>query len=391
VVDQFQFARLPLIHFGNGKLSLLPRLIRRFGTGIILVTGKNSFLNSVYSERLFDALCKEDINYHHVIIPGEPTPSMIDDSTGLFIHEKIDVVVAIGGGSTMDAGKAISAMMYRNEKVSTFLEGIGNREHPGTKIPFIAVPTTSGTGSEATKNAVISQTGKEGFKKSLRHDNFVPDIALVDPELTLNCPADITAASGMDCFTQLTEAFLSDKACEYTDALCLAGLRAIRDSLVKCYMNGDDKDARTGMAFAALTSGICLANAGLGVVHGFASSIGGLFDIPHGVVCGTLMAPANEVSVRELRKGKKDSRSLQKYAALGRLFLDEEGRQESYYIDGFLAYLGKISEELHMPGLKQYGIREKDIEAICNITEVKNNPVKLDNEALQEILSVRIR
>jgi alcohol dehydrogenase class IV len=170
----------------------------------------------------------------------------------------------------------------------------------------------------------------------------VPDIALVDPELTLGCPKDITAASGMDCFTQLTEAYLSDKSSEYTDALAIEGLKAIKASLIRSYSDGEDIDARTGMSFAALTSGICLANAGLGVVHGFASSIGGLFDIPHGLICGTLMAKSNEINIRELRKKAVNSAALKKYADLGRLFLESVGHSDEYYIDSFIAILYKL-------------------------------------------------
>jgi alcohol dehydrogenase class IV len=278
-------------------------------------------------------------------------------------------------------------MMYKQESVEEFLEGVGNIEHPGTKLPFFAVPTTSGTGSEATRNAVISKTGLNGFKKSLRHDNLVPDVALVDPELTLSCPSEITAACGMDCFTQLTEAYLSDKSGPMTDALAFEGLKAIGNSLKNSYLNGDNLEARSGMSFAALASGICLANAGLGTVHGFASSIGGMFDIPHGVVCARLMAKVNELNVRELRKNHLNQPALNKYALMGKLFLDEEGRTNEYYIDGFINYLFELTGFLQLPGLKTFGLDENDIELICSKTENKNNPVILSNEHFSEILS----
>jgi alcohol dehydrogenase class IV len=299
-------------------------------------------------------------------------------------------VVGIGGGSVLDSGKALSAMMYRSESVTEFLEGVGTRDHPGTKLPFIAIPTTSGTGSEATKNAVISSVSKEGFKKSLRHENFVPDAALVDPELTINCPQHITAASGMDCFTQLTEAFLSDKSNDYTDAFAIAGLKNIKTSLIRSYNHGDDIEARTGMSFAALSSGICLANAGLGVVHGFASSIGGMYDIPHGLICGTLMASANEINVRELRSRSLNPGALKKYSQLGKMFIDEKEKTEDYYIDAFIQYLHKLTYDLNLEGLKKYGLKEEDLELICRNTEIKNNPVRLATEDLREILFERL-
>jgi alcohol dehydrogenase class IV len=390
MVKPFLFSRLPLIYFGTGKISVLPGLIRRYGNVIILVTDQRSFINSSYAAVLFESFRKEGIRYHHIVISGEPSPEMIDTAVEKFNNEAADAVVSVGGGSVLDAGKAISAMIHVQGSVKEYLEGVGTREHPGTKLPFIALPTTSGTGSEATKNAVISQIGKDGFKKSLRHDNFVPDIAIVDPELTLSCPQVITAASGMDCFTQLTESYLSDKACEYTDALAREGLKVLKSSLVPCYMNGQDPEARGGMSFAALTSGICLANAGLGVVHGFASSVGGKFNIPHGVICGTLMAPANAIAVRELRKRGSNTEAMNKYIRLGKLFLDAVGKPDDYYIDGFVEYLRKLSGDLKLPHLGQYGIKEEDLEQICRITEIKNNPVKLNTDDLIEILRERL-
>lgn len=390
MVKPFQFSRLPIIYFGTGGIKSLPLRIRSFGKVIILVTAKGSFTESSNADTLFESFLTEGIRFSHIVIPGEPSPEMIDAVSEKFRNEAVDAVVAIGGGSVLDAGKAISAMIRVQGSVKEYLEGVGTREHPGTKLPFIALPTTSGTGSEATKNAVISRIGKEGFKKSLRHDSFVPDIAIVDPELTLSCSQDITAASGMDCFTQLTESFLSDKASEYTDSLAWEGIKSLKSSLVQCYNNGQDIIARTGMSFASLTSGICLANAGLGVVHGFASSIGGMFSIPHGVICGTLMAPANAITLREMRKGNTNPEAMNKYYRLGRLFIETEGKPDDYYIDGFVQYLGKLSDELKLPRLGKFGIKEEDIEPICRITEQKNNPVKLSIDYLIEILKERI-
>lgn len=390
MVKPFNFTRLPEIYFGEGKLSLLPGMAGKFGKRIILVTGRRSFMESASAAILLDSLSRAGISFIRIEIPGEPSPDDIDSAVRMTSDDQIDSVVAIGGGSVMDAGKAISAMAGMNESVTEFLEGVGTMEHPGTKIPFIAVPTTSGTGSEATSNAVITRVGRDGFKRSLRHANFVPDIALVDPVLTTSCSPGITAASGMDCFTQLTEAFLSDRSGEFTDSLAVEGIKAIKGSLAKAYHQGDDIPARTGMSFAALVSGICLANAGLGVVHGFASSVGAMFNIPHGVVCGTLMAPANRIIVRELRSGKGRTEALEKYAALGRITSGAEGKTDDYYTDGFIDWMEGLSEELNLPRLSSYGIERTHLDEICRNTGQKNNPVKLGKDELIEILTDRL-
>lgn len=389
MVDSFQFARLPEILFRNGSISDLPDIIGKSGEPVLLVTGKSSFTGSVRGKNLLQLLEEKNISFFRVPVPGEPSPGMIDRAVDEHRNKDIQLVTAIGGGSVLDAGKAISAMLRVPGSVKDYLEGVGDSEHPGIKTPFIAIPTTSGTGSEATKNAVISEVGPHGFKKSLRHDNFVPDMAILDPELSLDCPREITAASGMDCFTQLTEAFLSPKGSAYTDAFSLEGLKAVKHSLVRSVKNGDDIEARTGMSYAALNSGICLANAGLGVVHGFASVIGGRYDIPHGLVCGTLMAATNRVNVRELRAKDPGGNALKKYTSLGKIFLDTNGKPDDYYIDGFIDYLYRLTSELRLPGLEGIIMHEQDLENISAQTGNKNNPIQLGMEDMKEILRER--
>jgi alcohol dehydrogenase class IV len=390
MVKPFRFARLPLISFGNGRVTDLPKLVTDYGKSVLIVTGARSFVASPAAASLFEQLESSGVTIHRVTVGHEPSPELIDETVRKFSGSEPDVVVSIGGGSVIDAGKAVSAMLGKKGSVREYLEVVGDKEHPGTKVPFIAVPTTSGTGSEATKNAVISKVGKDGFKRSLRHENLVPDIALVDPSLTLNCPEDITAAAGMDCFTQLTEAWLSTKSNPYTDALALEGLAAINRSLIRSCTDGADIKARSDMSFAALTSGICLANAGLGAVHGLAGTIGALFEMPHGLVCGTLMSAANEMNVRELRlKGAGDT-ALIKYAVMGRIFADATGKSDSYYIDFFLDYLRALTYLLDLSKLSRFGITRDDLPGICSQSDLKNNPVSLSAAHLMEILDQRL-
>jgi len=389
-VKPFNFAKLPLIYFGSGKISGLPGIISNFGKSMLLVTGARSFADSPAAASLSGEMKSRGVDIHRVVVDREPSPELIDDTVRRFSGRDIDVVVSIGGGSVIDAGKAISAMLGKSGSVMEYLEVVGNKEHPGTKVPFIAVPTTSGTGSEATKNAVISRVAKKGFKRSLRHDNLVPDIAIVDPELTLSCPPEITAAAGMDCFTQLTESYLSTKANAYTDALALQGIRSVNRSLIRSFTHGGDIDARSDMSFAALTSGICLANAGLGAVHGLAGTIGAMFNIPHGAVCGTLMAVANRVNVRELRRTGNGDAALKKYAALGRIFSDTSGKKDDYHIDFFIDYLTAATYQLHLAELSRFGLIHDDLQVICSQSDVKNNPAELSAGILSEILARRL-
>ncbi|MBN1182076.1 MAG: iron-containing alcohol dehydrogenase [Bacteroidales bacterium] len=371
------------IVFGSGTRKQLPDFINNYGENALIITGKSFLKRDNIGKELFQLVKEKSIQIFHEIIDKEPSPADVDTITAWHRNNSVNIVVAIGGGSVIDAGKAVSAMLKLNDSVTNYLEGVGSKTHCGIKIPFIALPTTSGTGSESTMNAVITQTGSQAFKKSLRHENLVPDIALVDPEFTLNCPPEITASTGMDAFTQLVEAYLSVKASPMTDALAIDGIKAIVRSLNRVYKDGYDLKAREDIAYAAMLSGICLANAGLGVVHGFAQPLGSLFPIPHGVVCGTLMAAANRITIAKIKDHQ--SAAYIKYQKLASLVTDKDSIDKCNPVD-FVNYLEELSEIFSFPKLSAYGIVEDDFNQIVAGTGNKNHPIALTYHDKMQIL-----
>ncbi len=388
VMKAFGLAATPQVHFGAGMISVAPGVLETYGKKIVLVTGAHSFLSSTPGQTLLDQLQQEHFSVEVCKIPGEPSPAVIDSAVTKFSDFKPHAVLAVGGGSVLDAGKAIAAMLVLDEPVATYLEGVGTKSHPGTTLPFVAVPTTAGTGSEATKNAVLSETGARGFKKSLRHNKFVPKVAILDPALTVHCPPAITAASGMDAFTQLLESYLSTAANPVTDALALEGLKRISVALPKAYREGSNLEARADMMLAAYLSGITLANAGLGLVHGFASAVGGYFKISHGVICSALMTAANRVTVRKLRATQANEPALGKYAAVGKLFSALPGKTSDYYIDFLLDLMASWSAEMAIPTLSQSGVTPQDFPKILAASDNKNNPIVLNAEEMTEVLQL---
>jgi len=351
-----------------------------------MITGGESFKNSPYFCKLQDDLAQHKITCTTKSITTEPSPEDIDKLVVQLKNENVSSVVAIGGGSVLDAGKALSAMLKENGSVMDFLEGIGHKSPSGKKIPFIAVPTTSGTGSETTSNAVLSVVGPEGFKKSLRHDNYIPDLAIVDPELTLSCPPHLTATCGMDCFTQLVEAYLSTNGSALTETLALQGIEAISRSLTLAYQQKENIKARSDLSYATMLSGIVLANAGLGTVHGFASAIGGVIPVPHGIVCGTLMEPANRLTLTRLRQSDGENPALLKYSILGKIFSDKPQQSATWYQDHFIETLAQMSSALEIPDLSKYHITDDIMKKILLATGNKYNPIDFDQNDLATIL-----
>lgn len=380
----FKFTHTPDILFGAGKMKNLPDILRK-AVKILLVLGGSSFQKTGHWQWLSEVLSKQRMTFYTVTVHHEPSPGLIDEIGGKFRGEGIDMVISIGGGSVIDTGKAISAMLTQQRSVMAFLEGAGEGlEHDGRKVPFIAIPTTSGTGSEATKNAVLSEIGENGFKNSLRHDNFVPDFAILDPELTVSCPPNVTAAAGMDALCQLLESYMSDASGPITDALALSGLGFAAASLEDvCTREPSNIEKRGQMSYAALLSGITLANAGLGVVHGFASSIGGFFDIPHGVLCGTMLPEAVRISIQEAFTDKQANGGvIRKYVTLGEMLSGTVSKDDEKTCAALADYLFRLKETLKLPGLSQFGVTSVDAERIALKTSNKNNPIKLNREQL---------
>ncbi len=386
MISSFNLKLPPRIIFGAGKLAELEDKICRFGSRPLLVLGNRSFAATDHYDAVERIFAKLGIRQQTAQIGTEPSPEMIDSIVADGCGNTLDLVIAIGGGSTIDAGKALAAMLVEGGKISRFLEGVGSAAPSGKKLPFIAIPTTSGTGSEATSNAVLSSVGPQGFKSSLRHDNYIPDLALIDPSLVLSCPKAITAACSMDCFSQLVEGYLSTNSSSFTDALALDGIRAIHRSVRAVCADGSNLSARSDLAYAALLSGIVLCNSGLGTVHGFASALGGLMAIPHGVICGTLMPPANTLTLKRLRTTPGSQTALGKYAQLGRICSDQKNKTDAWYQDYFIDELARLGAELEIPKLSDFDLTESDISKIVDKTGNKFNPVQLTKEDLASIL-----
>ena len=390
-MDTFSLLPLPIIHFGAGRFSLLADLAGAFGSTALVVTGSHALQHSGRLSALMDSLRGAGMRAFHLAVDREPSPEMVDSAVSTFREASIDVVLGVGGGSVLDAGKAVSAMLCYELPVERFIEGQKDfLQHDGRKVPFIAVPTTSGTGSEVTNNAVISRVGRNGFKRSLRHVSFVPDIALIDPELMMTVSPELTAASGMDACTQLLEAYTSPFASPYTDALACSGLDYFSRSFLAASTNrADDRVVRGDIAYAALMSGIALANAGLGIVHGFASSVGGLIDIPHGTLCATLLAEATRENIEQLRLIDRKHLQLQKYAKAGAILSGVVAEDIVSGCELLLETLNNWQERLSFPRLSSYGIIREDFDGIVAATRSKSNAVQIDNDAMKRILSKR--
>lgn len=379
----FEFATAQRIVFGSGRLRELPSLIQGMGKRAALVTGSSA-------ERImpvFQALKKQGGNPASFSITGEPTTERISALARQARELGCDFVVAFGGGSVIDAGKAIAALLTNTRDLMDYLEVIGKGEPlTAEPAPCIAIPTTAGTGAEVTRNAVLLSTEHQ-VKVSMRHPLMLPTVALVDPELTLSMPPETTASTGLDALTQLLEAFVSSKANPLTDGICREGLAKVARALPRAYANGNDLAAREDMALGSLFGGLALANAGLGAVHGFAGPIGGMFSAPHGMVCAALLAAVYSTNVRALQERDASGSALEKYREAARIMT---GSRNAEIADG-LQWLNDLATQMRVPGLADLGIAEADfptiVEKARKASSMKGNPIQLTDKELAAILA----
>jgi alcohol dehydrogenase class IV len=383
---RFEFATAGRIVFGPGTVSELGPMARAIGRRAFVVTGKDKIRHAGVIGELEGA----GLGCTLFGIAGEPTVSAVRDGAALFRSAGCELLIAIGGGSVIDAGKAIAALASNPGEVLDYLEVVGKGQALTIPpFPMIAVPTTAGTGSEVTRNAVLGSP-EHRVKASMRSPMMLPRVAIVDPQLTLGLPPAITASTGLDALTQLIEPYVCSRANPLTDSFCLDGLRAVKRSLPRAFTNGSDTAARAGMSWASLLGGLALANAGLGVVHGFAAPIGGMFDAPHGAICAAILPHGMEANIRALRAHDPESDALERYREIARVLTDD---REAIPEDG-VTWVGQLVRSLRIPGLAAYGIRAEHLaditEKAAHASSMKANPVVLTQPELMWILEQSI-
>jgi alcohol dehydrogenase class IV len=394
-IPAFALGRVPRIAFGPGSFDRIADIVRSHGTRALLVIGGRSLAVSGRLETLRRDLAAAGVEVAGTVaVRDEPSPAIVDGAVAEHRDRGVDVVLGIGGGSVLDAAKAIAGLLRTGTSVRDHLEGVGPQlPYPGPAVPFVAVPTTAGTGSEATRNAVISERGPAGFKRSFRDERLVAADAVVDPDLLAGAKPVLIAANGLDAVTQLLEAYVSTKAGPLTDALALAGLAAARDGLLDWHADPDGPGAaaaRSRMAYAALLSGVCLAHAGLGGVHGLASPLGARLAIPHGIACGATLEGVTAANVIALETRDPGSPALRRYATLGRLLVRlPDTTPDTAARAALVAVLRSWAAALAIPGLRAYGLDEQGVVAIvadARGSSMRTNPVVLTDGDLEAIL-----
>ncbi|MBI5544956.1 MAG: iron-containing alcohol dehydrogenase [Deltaproteobacteria bacterium] len=388
----FEFATAQRIVFGRGSLDQLGEAAGAFGRKALLVAAAHLQRTGALT-RVEYLLSKKAVAVERLLVHGEPEAHVVDEAAARARALGSELVIAVGGGSALDVGKAAAGLATNGGSVREYLEGVGTgRALKARPLPFLAAPTTAGTGSEVTRNAVVSSKA-EGFKKSIRSPLLLPLVALVDPALTDSTSPAQTAASGLDALTQLIEPFVSTRAMPATDALALEGIRRARTALPRAFLKGDDHEARDDLALASLFGGLCLANAGLGAVHGIAAALGVRFGLPHGLACACVLAATVEVNIRALERHDPGGPALERYAKVGEALAGRAFGSHAEARGAAVQLVRELCEQLKVPRLSSLGVgpaRLPMLVAEARGSSMKTNPVVLEDSEIAEILSMSL-
>jgi alcohol dehydrogenase class IV len=383
---KFEFTTVPRILFGAGAVRVAGENPKVFGACALVVTGRNPRR----AEQLIADLRQRGTGVVTFAVAGEPETATVEQGIKLAKAEKCNSVIGFGGGSVIDAAKAIAALLTNEGELLDYLEIIGRGQTlKKWSAPFFAIPTTAGTGSEVTRNAVLASP-EHKLKVSLRSRLMLAKMAIVDPELTCDLPPALTASTGLDALTQLIEPFVCSHANPMTDGLCVEGIRRAARSLRVAFADGKNKSAREDMAVASLHGGLALANAGLGAVHGFAGPIGGSFSAPHGAICAALLPHVMAANIHALRQRAPDSAALRRYDGVARLLTGSAGATA----DDGVEWISKLVADLQIPRLGNYGVREEHVPDLvvkaANSSSMKANPIMLAPDELAATLGLAL-
>jgi alcohol dehydrogenase class IV len=383
---QFEFATTSRILFRPGAVADLPNIAREFGTRALLVTGRNTTRAAPLAAELQHAGIESSI----FAVETEPTLDVLRAGVHRARHA-CDLVIGFGGGSAIDAGKAIAALVTNSGEPLDYLEIIGQgRALERAPLPFIAVPTTAGTGAEVTRNAVLGSP-QHGVKASLRSPLMLPKTALIDPDLTLNLPPEITASTGLDALTQLIEPYVSNRANSLTDLFCIEGMKRVAACLLRACRNGGDHQARESMSFASLLGGLALANAALGVVHGFAAPLGAMLHAPHGALCAAVLPHGMAINIQALRRrAPPEHEALRSYCDIARILANSSTAEPE---DG-ANWVAALCQQLSVAPLRVHGLEPQQIPALvekaAKANSMKGNPIPLTTQELTEIAELAL-
>lgn len=389
-MSRFEFSTAGSVVFGRGQFARIGELASGLGQSALVVTNADRSgergLHEGLTERLYDHKMRSETMW----IQGEPHVEDVARGLDRARETGADLLISVGGGSAIDLAKAIAGLLTNPGSALDYLEVVGKGQKLAFRAcPHIAVPTTAGTGAEVTRNSVLGHSERR-VKASMRSPHLLPTIALVDPELHVGVRPEITASSGMDALTQLVEAYTSRSAQPFTDILCRDGILRVTRSLLRAFREGADLEAREDMALAALLSGMALANAGLGAVHGLAAPLGARFDAPHGAVCAALLPSVIAANIDALKRENGNHPILARYAEVGRILSMNPGLDESSAVRAAREEADRLRQDLAIPGLGRWGVHDSDVAAVASqaraSSSMKHNPAVLDEGSLCRIL-----